>query len=658
MAEISLVNMPLASVERPSMALGLLTAHLERAGHSIDAHHANLWHLDFVGLEDYRTMDRSRPDDALVDWIFSGCVFVDDADRADAYLELFERRNPRLAANLRPGWKQRMTTHRRLAAGFVDWTAKRVLAGNPRIVGCTSTFQQHMASLALLKRIRELAPDVVTMMGGGNCESIMGRTTHRLFDWVDYVCSGEADDLIGDLMEGALRRGRDMTNDELPHGVFGPGHRTAGYPSITAGDGVPRASVQSMDTMPSPVFDSYFRDLDETVLRDYIRPGLPVETSRGCWWGQVSHCTFCGLNGGNMNFRSKRPDDVVEEFQQLSKRYGVYSIEAVDNILDMNYLESVLPRLADNTPKFNLFFEIKSNLKRYQIEGLARAGVRWVQPGVESFDSDVLALMGKGAKAWANIQLLRWCRQYGVRLSWNLISDFPGEDDQAYVRMAERVPLLVHLQPGNMVVLRYDRFSPYFTRSDEFGLDLQPGTMYREVYDVDETELNDLVYFFELKGRRRFPQKGQELPPSLAERDGARSLWEAMNAWAERWLGGRPPKLILRPHETGSSVEDSRWSEPGITHELDALETAVQKACDEAPPVTRIHAQLTQALNVDESQIARAVERLIDLKLILEIDKRYLSLHLEDPIAPLLHVHDFPGGSLLSSPERRTDKVA
>jgi hypothetical protein len=131
-----------------------------------------------------------------------------------------------------------------------------------------------------------------------------------------------------------------------------------------------------------------------------------------------------------------------------------------------------------------------------------------------------------------------------------------------------------------------------------------------------------------------------------------------MNAWAERWLGGRPPKLILRPHETGSSVEDSRWSEPGITHELDALETAVQKACDEAPPVTRIHAQLTQALNVDESQIARAVERLIDLKLILEIDKRYLSLHLEDPIAPLLHVHDFPGGSLLSSPERRTDKVA
>jgi len=657
MAGISLISMPLASVERPSMALGLLTAHLQRAGHDVDAHHASLWYLDYVGLEDYRLMDRSRPDDALVDWIFAGCVFPDAEERADSYLDLFERRNPRLAASLRPGWQKRMTTHRRLAAGFVDWTVDRILADKPGIVGCTSTFQQHMASLALLKRIRERAPEVVTMMGGGNCESIMGRTTHRLFDWVDFVCSGEADDLIGDLMTAALRHGRDIPEGELPFGVFAPAHRTQGYPSITAGDGVPRASVQAMDTMPSPVFDAYFHELEDSVLRDYIRPGLPVETSRGCWWGQVSHCTFCGLNGGNMNFRSKRPDDVVEEFQQLSQRHGVFSIEAVDNILDMNYLESVLPRLAEHAPPYNLFFEIKSNLKRHQVKGLADAGVRWVQPGVESLDSSVLALMGKGAKAWTNIQLLRWCRQYGVRLSWNLISDFPGEDDAAYHRMAERVPHLVHLQPGNMVVLRYDRFSPYFTRADEFGLELQPSTMYREVYDVDDTSLNDLVYFFELKGRRRFPEPGQELPPSLAERDGASRMWEAMNAWSALWQGGKPPKLILRPNENGASVEDTRTNE-GATHTLDALETAVLKACDEAPPVTRFSSRLSQALDVDEAQIIQAVERLIDLNLILEIDSRYLALHLEEPIGRLLHLHDFPGGSLLSAPDRRTDTAA
>ncbi|MDA0951077.1 MAG: hypothetical protein O3A38_00310, partial [Proteobacteria bacterium] len=254
--------------------------------------------------------------------------------------------------------------------------------------------------------------------------------------------------------------------------------------------------------------------------------------------------------------------------------------------------------------------------------------------------------------------LLRWCRQYGVRLSWNLISDFPGEDDRAYERMAERVPMLVHLQPGNMVVLRYDRFSPYFTRAGEFGLDLQPSTMYREVYDVDDAALNDLVYFFELKGRRRFPEPGQALPPSLAERDGARRLWHAMNAWSERWLGGRPPKLILRHQESGAEIEDTRTSEEGTTHALDALETAVLKACDTAPPVTRFSAKLAQSLRADENEVERAVERLIALQLILEIDSRYLSLHLEDPIAPLLHLYDFPGGSLLGAPDRRVDTAA
>jgi hypothetical protein len=82
------------------------------------------------------------------------------------------------------------------AEDFVDSAAARVLAHKPRIVGCTSTFQQHVASLALLRRIRELDPSVISMMSGENCETQMGRATHRAFPWGDYVVSGEADQLI------------------------------------------------------------------------------------------------------------------------------------------------------------------------------------------------------------------------------------------------------------------------------------------------------------------------------------------------------------------------------------------------------------------------------------------------------------------------------
>ena len=49
-------------------------------------------------------------------------------------------------------------------------------------------------------------------------------------------------------------------------------------------------------------------DRSARVLRGYTLLGRPVdvvETSRGCWWGERSHCTFCGLNGMGMTYRSK-----------------------------------------------------------------------------------------------------------------------------------------------------------------------------------------------------------------------------------------------------------------------------------------------------------------------------------------------------------------
>jgi hypothetical protein len=100
-----------------------------------------------------------------------------------------------------------------------------VLATGARVVGCTSTFEQHVASLALLRRIRELDPGVVTMLGGANCETVMGEATHRCFDRVDYVVSGEADGLIADLCRLAVERGREVEPSELPRGVLGPRHR-------------------------------------------------------------------------------------------------------------------------------------------------------------------------------------------------------------------------------------------------------------------------------------------------------------------------------------------------------------------------------------------------------------------------------------------------
>ena len=148
---------------------------------------------------------------------------------------------------------------RTAATQFVDHAARRILATSARVVGCTSTFQQHVASLAVLRRIHELDPDVITMMGGANCETIMGQTTHRCFPWVDYVVSGEADGLITDLCGLALARGRDVRTGTAAAGVLGPRHREPGRDRLRIQASLPRALFRDLDGLPIARFRRLLR---------------------------------------------------------------------------------------------------------------------------------------------------------------------------------------------------------------------------------------------------------------------------------------------------------------------------------------------------------------------------------------------------------------
>ena len=149
------------------------------------------------------------------EWTFAGAAFPDDPRRAERdaeYLRQVRQASdgyPQVWSGARGGeFTADLLALRAAATEFVDEAARRVLATGAGVIGCTSTFEQHVASLALLRRVRELDPDVITMLGGANCETVMGEATHRCFPWVDYVVSGEADGVVTELCRLALTRGR------------------------------------------------------------------------------------------------------------------------------------------------------------------------------------------------------------------------------------------------------------------------------------------------------------------------------------------------------------------------------------------------------------------------------------------------------------------
>ena len=213
--DVCLVNMPMGDVKRPSLGLGLLQAILNQGGIGCKVDYANLRFFAMAGAESLRLLGSTRAEDILAEWLFAEAAFPGFKADDERFMERLIARNSLLRKGDGQSVRRQLFELRSQIPAFVEGVALRLLELGPRIVGCSSTFQQNVASLALLKRLRELDPGIVTMMGGANCEGVMGLTLHQSFPWVDFVVSGEADRLIVPLCRRILDEGCDIPVEDI-----------------------------------------------------------------------------------------------------------------------------------------------------------------------------------------------------------------------------------------------------------------------------------------------------------------------------------------------------------------------------------------------------------------------------------------------------------
>ncbi len=611
--QVSLVALPFQGVENPALSLSLLQSCLAAANISAEVIYANMDFAGELGLEPYYAVAQGG---AFREALLGDAVFAATAFRRPLVgYEDFLRRE--LEPYLGAAPLRRLLEHFRRAQtaseNFIERTARRVLVSGPRIVGAASATQQNTACLALLRRLKELAPEVITVMGGPNCEREMGRTIVEAFSWVDYVISGEADAFFGEFCRKLLAGQR----------------RFPEYACVYQNGGANDASQGGLtpepDSMPVPDFDDYFAALDKFAYRSRVTPGLLIETSRGCWWGERRPCTFCGINGASRVYRQKSPGRVLAEYTELRAKYGVRNFFAVDCILAPDFFRSLIDGLARLDLK--LMYEIKTNVTLAQLRGLKAAGIEWVQPGIESVQDDLLRLMGKGNRAIKHVELLKNLSRVGIRCAWILLCDFPGDEAGWYAEQLETLQLLTHLQPPDAVFrLRYDRFSLYEQCRQHYGLTLRPVRAYYYIYPPEVHEqLDGLAYFFEDASCQR-PLYGQGFTEPVQQR-----TYQFAGQW--RALFGSPLRERLEARRTARGVEviDLRRCAVKSLWVLTDCAAAVALAADEAVSLERLRVQLA-AYGVAE--LAAALADLQEARLLLRIGDEviFLPLFEETPL--------------------------
>jgi ribosomal peptide maturation radical SAM protein 1 len=310
----------------------------------------------------------------------------------------------------------------------------------------------------------------------------------------------------------------------------------------------------------------------------------------------------------------------LERFQE---RYGVGRFYSMDLIMPREYLRTLLPQIAERGHDWMFFYEIKANMRRSELETLAAAGVRWVQPGIESLDADLLALMRKGVKPFQNILLLKWCQELGIYCGWNLLFGLPGESQASYTRMAELIPKLTHLQPpsgGGRFQLH--RFSPYFEHPEAHGVHWDGAhRMFQYAFPVDKADLDQLVYLHDFT-----------LDPALGEPVDTTGVEAAVQTWRRAHQSGANLALTELPDGDSVIVDHRNVEETPARRSLSPAETALYCCLDAgvaekllAENFRREHRATFEALG-GESGIARLVAQWLVDDLVIRIDGKILAL--------------------------------
>jgi ribosomal peptide maturation radical SAM protein 1 len=595
---------------------------MDSAGIPCRVLHANLYLLEYLTGHTYQAIAHIY---VLNDFLFSGVIDprLTNAQQRALRLKARELINPRGGLDpLRFGGSEGVVkTVLRLRNEIIPaWLNKwaDAIAHDPAtLIGFTCMFDQTIASLALAKLIKERAPGKLISLGGYAVRPPTAEMLVKSNPWIDAVCTGEGEITLADLAAASTG---EITLGEV-RGI-----------AYSAADGhvvcTPPPPPADLDLLPPPNFDDFFADckrLSGEYQIDIEVMDIPMENSRGCWWGAKRHCTFCGIKDEDMAYRYRSAERTLAVLEHLQQIYHMNAFRFSDYIMPYQYYNTLLPELIRRGSPYELCAEMKSNVTEEKFALLARAGFKEVQPGIESFHSGVLKKMRKGVSAVQNVFTLLLGRRYGVRIFYNIIYGFPHDEIYEYEFLVKVLPRLAHLDaPVTCVPVQITRWAPLAMEPNLFGIESgSPEAHYDMLFsqtylETSGFDIEAFCYYYE----RSFDHsiRLHQLYDQIVDRV---TDWRAQNTQQTAWLYQKGADS-----RDGAIIHDRRGPAEEIVHYLDAAQAAVLAAARQPTSLAKIS---SLEMEVQTSRLERAIDELDELGLLFREDTRLISLVLPDP---------------------------
>ena len=157
-------------------------------------------------------------------------------------------------------------------------------------------------------------------------------------------------------------------------------------------------------------------------------PGTYIMSARDCWWGK---CTFCSWPQLYPEFRSRKPENVLDEIEMLVDKYQVKEIMDDSGTLPVGaWLKEFCLGMIDRglhkrvTLDCNMRFGALS-FQEYKL--MQKAGFRFLLFGIESANQSTLDRIKKNLKVETIIPSCRDARRAGLYPHITIMFGYPWE---------------------------------------------------------------------------------------------------------------------------------------------------------------------------------------------------------------------------------------
>jgi hypothetical protein len=288
-------------------------------------------------------------------------------------------------------------------------------AARSPLVGVNVSFSMQMAAaIALARQIKSIAPGALLVLGGSQISLLHERDLERLagLPFVDAVCRYEGEIALHELHRAAQG---EIALEDVPNIVFE--NRKGELQTNSHVHSVP------LNDLPLPAFN-------EEELPLYASRSLPVNVTRGCYWGKCTFCDYVKLMApGQSRYIGRNVKLVVDDIMALQSRFGTTDFKLITEALPPAWAARFSKEIRERAVRATFWSYLKNDRKDVWTQDLlnlmSAAGIIRVTCGVESTSDRVLNVIDKGTTQEMIRDNFEGFAKAGIRAEFNLIPDYP-----------------------------------------------------------------------------------------------------------------------------------------------------------------------------------------------------------------------------------------